>query len=283
MVHDRYLYLPLFGALAFAAAAVADAWASLRPGNVVAREAGREVGLAAVGLVLAVLLVPVTRATNRAWMDEIALWERGVQTNHETAFPHAQLGEAYRQAGRLTEARRELERALELNPSMTATHVMLAAIAQKQGRLTEAEGYLKTVLAHYPDSGNALQLLGVVYQDQGRLDEAANVYEHARRVTPYLRGFHTINLAVMHRLAGRRDLARRALESLGPDLGGSKDPQVMRAWWYLGELNREDGRRDEAIALYEKYLAATQQVTAPDVQELRRIVANQLESVRAAP
>ncbi|HSS76192.1 MAG TPA: tetratricopeptide repeat protein, partial [Thermoanaerobaculia bacterium] len=277
--HDRYLYLPLFGALAFAVIAAADAWSRFRLGKTAAGEAG----FAAVGLGLAALLVPVTRSYNRAWMDEIALWERGVQTNPQTAFPHAQLGEAYRKAQRLAESRRELERALELNPGLTSAHIALAAVAQKQERYVEAEVHLKTVLAQYPDLSNALEMLGMVYRGEGRLAEAITVLEHGRRVTPYQRGSYTVNLAVLQRLSGRSDLARSELESLGADLGGTKDPYVMRAWWYLGELNREAGRKAEAIALYEKYLAATETIDAPDVLALRKAVADKLQELRAAP
>ncbi|MFY9822233.1 MAG: tetratricopeptide repeat protein [Thermoanaerobaculia bacterium] len=285
VAHDRYLYLPLFGALAFVIIAAAEAWARLRPGKPAAGEAGFAViaTFAAMGLVLAALLVPVTRSYNLAWMDEVSLWERGVQTNPETAYPHAQLGEAYRRENRFTEARREFERALERNPGLTSAHVALAALAQKEKRYAEAEEHLKLVLAQFPDLGNALEMLGMVYWGEGRLNEAIAVMEHGRRVTPYRRGEYTVNLAVLQRLSGRSDLARRELESLGSDLGGTKDPDVMRAWWFLGELDREAGRKAEAIALYEKYLAATETAEKPDVLALRRVVADTLQKVRAAP
>ncbi len=277
VAHDRYLYLPLFGALAIAMAAALAGWTRLQP----RRPAASESGLAAAGLVLALLLVPATRSYNRVWLDETALWERGVETNPGTAFPHVQLGETYRQDGRLADARRELERALELNPGITAAHVALAAVARQDGHLPEAEAHLKTVLAQYPDLNNALELLGMVDQAEGKLDEAIAVYEHARRVVPYQRGLYTVNLAVLQKMAGRDALARRELESLGGDLGGTKDPKVMRAWWYLADLDREAGRAAEAIALYEKYMAATETSTAPDVLALRKVTADQLQALRA--
>jgi tetratricopeptide (TPR) repeat protein len=122
----------------------------------------------------------------------------------------------------------------------------------------------------------------MVYWGEGRLAEAITVLEHGRRVTPYKRGAYTVNLAVLQRLSGRSDLARRELESLGGDLGGTKDPDVMRAWWFLGELDREAGRKAEAINLYEKYLAATETMETPDVRALRQVVADTLQKVRAA-
>jgi tetratricopeptide (TPR) repeat protein len=275
VAHDRYLYLPLFGALAFVISAAIEEWVRLRQG----RPAVGDTGFASVGLGLALLLVPATRSYNRVWMDETALWERGVQINPETAFPHVQLGGAYHREGRLADARRELERALALNPGITAAHLSLAAMDVKEGRLAEAETHLKLVLSQFPDLSTALEQQGMVYQAEGKLEEAIAVYEHGRRVTPYQRGLYTVNLAVLQRMSGRSDLARRELESLGADLGGTRAPKVMRAWWYLGELDREAGRKDEAIDLYERYLAATESLTTPDVLALRKIVNDQLQAL----
>ena len=64
---------------------------------------------------------------------------------------------------------------------------------------------------------------------------------------------------------------------------GRVDPKVMRAWWYLGELDREAGRKDEAIELYERYLAATDSLSTPEVLALRKIVADQLQALQSAP
>ncbi len=247
-VHDRYLYLPLFGALACAGTALVDAWGTRK------LSAKREGWLPAwvVGLPLALLLAVVTRSYNRAWMDDVALWESGVRSNPGTAFPHTQLGEAYRKAGRLAEARRELERALELNPAITAAHVALGAVALKEGRLEEAEKHLKQVLDQYPDFGAALDQLGLVYQKEGKLDEAIAVFERGRRAIPYRSALYTVNIAVLEKLQNRAARAQSELESLGDQLETTTDPDVLRAWWYLGELYREQGMSDRALSDYEK-------------------------------
>jgi tetratricopeptide (TPR) repeat protein len=270
-VHDRYLYLPLFGALAFAFVAASD----------LMRRAGWNANaLASLGLVLALGLVPVTRAYNRAWMDEISLWERGVRTNPTTAFPHAQLGEAYRKAGRFAEAQTELSRALELNPGFTTAHIALAAVLYRDGRLEEAESHLKLVLEQHPDLGPALDQLGLVYEKQGKIEDAIAVFERARRAIPYSAALYTVNLAVLHRMANRSAEARRELESILDRLETTTDPSVLRGYWYLGELYREQGQTERAIPLYEKYLAATAAVTTPDVVARRKMVEKQLQESR---
>jgi tetratricopeptide (TPR) repeat protein len=270
-VHDRYLYLPLFGALAFVIMAV---W------ELSARAGVTGKALAIAGLALAVALVPVTRAYNRAWMDEVSLWERGVRSNPETAFPHAQLGGAYRQAGRLGEAKTEFERALALNPGITTAHIGIAAVLFREGRLDEAESHLKTVLDQYPDLAPALDQLGLVYEKEGRIEDAIAVFERARRAIPYRAALYTVNVAVLHRMANRSNEAQRELESILDRLETTTDPSVLRGYWYLGELYREQGQTDRAIALYEKYLTATATMVAPDVVARRKIVEKQLRESR---
>lgn len=276
IVHDRYLYLSAFGALTCLVSLAAEAPALLR------RRAIKAPGmiLTSTALLLALALVPATRAYNRVWANDIALWQRGVQSNPNTALPHLQLGDAYRRRGELDAARIELQRALILNPGITNAHIALAALDRQQGRLGDAEYELNHVLEQYPDLSSAIELLGMVYQAQGRLNEAIALYEHGRRVAPFQRKLFTVNLAVLQRLAGRSDLARRELESLGPDLGGTRDPKVMRAWFYLAELDREAGRDAEATTLYRKYLAATSSVASPDVQALRRVIGQRLRALQ---
>ena len=175
MVHDRYLYLPLFGLIGFLlAAGTRLPWA---------RSARRAPAIiAGGGLALALLLVPVTRAYARAWGSDVTLWEVAIRANPETAFPHAQLADAYRRAGRLGEARAQLDRALTLNPGLTTAHLSLAALDRREGRLQEAEQHLALVLGQHPDQAPAIDLLGLVYQDGRRFDDGIRLYDRGRKL-----------------------------------------------------------------------------------------------------
>ena len=277
-VHDRYLYLPTFGALAFAATALVEA---RKRGTPSARQDDDRKLVWRIGLPVAVLLAVLARSYNPTWSSEIALWERGVATNPGTAFPHVQLGDAYRKVGHLGEARRELERALELNPEITAAHVSIAALDIREGRLDDAVSRLTNVLSQYPSHRVAIEQLGLAYQKLGKLEEAIALFERGRQAVPYRWANYTVNLAVLHGLSNDMERARKELESLGPALRTTKDPDVLRAWSYLGDIYRSRGERAAAITAYETYLAVTDSLDAPEVRALRKVVAETLERMKA--
>ncbi len=277
VAHDRYLYLPLFGALAFAfAAATAALERRLAPSRVAAVVAGG-------GLGLALVLLPVTRATTAVWTSDVTLWEAGIHSNPHTAFPHVQLADAYRRAGRIAEARQQLAQALALNPGVTAARLGLAALDRQAGHLAEAEQNVRVVLTHFPDLAPAIELLGLVYQDEGRYEEAIPLFERGRRALPYRRALYTVNLAVLDRLTGRAAASRRELESLVPELPATRDPKVLSAWFYLGDLHREVGEVAPAIDCYRRYLAATEGLDPREVARLRQAAAVALQSLGAGP
>jgi tetratricopeptide (TPR) repeat protein len=241
-VHDRYLYLPLFGVATIAGVAAAELWARARRSGSV----GNAPAMWAIGAPIAVALMLLTRAYNTAWLDNIAMWESGIRSNPDGAFPHAQLAEAYRKANRLAEARTEAERALQLNPAMTNAHIILGAVAVRENKLDEAERHLNLVLSEYPNMGQALDQLALTYQREGKIEQAIEVFERARRATPLRYALYTVNIAVLHRMANRSDEALSDLLSIRDRLASTSDPMVLRGWWFLGELYREKGSRDEA-------------------------------------
>jgi tetratricopeptide (TPR) repeat protein len=268
-VHDRYLYLPLFGIAMIVGTGCVELWTR-------ARGPGRAGGMSAawaLGLPIAVVLMLVTRSYNTAWLDDIALWTRGVRSNPDSAFTHAQLGEVLRKANRLVEARTELERALALNPAMTNAHIVLGAIAVRENRLDEAIEHLELVVKQYPTHSAALEQLAVAYQKQGKLDQAIEVFERLRRAVPLRHTRYTVNIAVLHRMQDRRDEALADLLSIKDQLNRETDPSALRGWWFLGELYRESGRSEDAMAAYGRYLQATAGNTEPEVVALRKLVA----------
>jgi tetratricopeptide (TPR) repeat protein len=270
VVHDRYLYLPSFAAIAMIVSMLASLAQRLR--SIGPRP--MTLGTAMAGGALALASIPLTIDYSHVWRDDVSLWERGIRTDPLRAFSHAQLGDAYRREGRLADARRELERAAELNPMLTAAQVGLGEIARQEGRYAEAVARIEPVYARAPSLAPAIEVLGMAYQAQGKLAQAIAVYERGRRDLPYQRGPYTVNLAVLRRQAGRADLAKAELESLGPTLGGSHDPKVLRAWWYLGELEREAGHAEAARSYYQRYLTATAALADdPQVRSLRNLVA----------
>jgi tetratricopeptide (TPR) repeat protein len=278
LLHDRYLYLAILGGAACAASLVSEAWDRWVP-------ASARGGLApawAVALPVAILLLLGTRSYVTAWRDEVTLWERAVRINPGAAFPRSQLGEAYRQAGRLDDARRELTLAVERSPNLKFAHSSLGALAVQLGDFGEAERHLRRVLESYPADRPALEQLALAYQKQGRFDDAIALFERGRRSIPARAAIYVVNIAVLQRMAGRAREAEATLRSMGDALSRSADPPVLRAWWYLGELARERGDAASAVASYERYLAATVSLRDPGVASLREAAAKQIRALREA-
>lgn len=67
--------------------------------------------------------------------------------------------------------------------------------------------------------------------------------------------------------------ARAELESLRGILESSTDPAVLVGWFYLGELDREEGRPEAARENYSRYLRATDAIRDdPRVERLRAAI-----------
>ena len=254
IVHDRYLYLPLFGALMVASAAVLEIAAKLRP------RSGPLVDRAIYGgaLILALLLASVTVRYNRVWLSNVALWERAVEVDPGSSLALGQLGNVYRRSGRIPEAKQYLERASEVDPDVTQVILDLGIIALGERRFREAEERFRRVLSVYPDNEVALDQLGATYAAEGRATEATAVFVRARDALPYRRLKYTLNIAVLSAQTGDPVRALAELESVRGELERETDPALLRGYYYLGELYHGAGRKEEANRAYLEFLRKTE-------------------------
>ncbi|MEK6302940.1 MAG: tetratricopeptide repeat protein [Acidobacteriota bacterium] len=276
LVQDRYLYLPVFGAaMLFGGGLVELAGRVIRGG---ARK--RELAAVGAGLLIACALAVITLRFNPVWNNGVSLWEQGVRVDPSSALANAQLGNEYQRAGRLGEAKDAISRAIELGPDMTTAYLTRGIIAVRERRYEDAERDLKQVLNSFPDYDVPREQLAVAYQQQGRLDESIALFEEGRRLIPAKQPLYTINIAVLHKLTNRNAEALAELESLLPGLNSTGDPDVLIAWWYLGELYREQGRADHAVTSYERYLKATEGDGNPQVIRLRDLATQSLRQVK---
>jgi tetratricopeptide (TPR) repeat protein len=128
---DRYLYLPMAG-VAVAVACLLDApWLA-------GREAlRRRVIIGCMAAVAILGLACIER--QRVWADSLALWSDSHRKNPASVTTAAGLGEALREAGRLTEAEALTREAIRLsNGQRGDAWASLALILDAQGRATEA-------------------------------------------------------------------------------------------------------------------------------------------------
>lgn len=267
IVHDRYLYLPLFGALLLALPALAAAAERLL--RIAPPRAERLT--VAVALALSVPLAIETVSYSKVWKSELSLWERAIEVDPESAFNLSKYGNALRRVGRLEEARAALDRSIAIHSNPVAmTDRGILALAE--GRLADAERDLRAVVtqaARYAPLA-AYEHLCLCLQRQGRLEEAAALLRDARERHPYARARVTANLAVLLYGIGRRQEVLAELEAIRPAARAERDPGARKVLFLLGMLYSEMGRADEARATLEEYLALTQGDGDPETQVLRK-------------
>jgi tetratricopeptide (TPR) repeat protein len=186
-------------------------------------------------------------------------------------------------AGKLTEARRTLDRALEFAPNDARALQGLGRVALAQGDPATAEARLMGSLSRHPDRTDALNWLGLArlqlrqyiaaetslrhalrlqpdlnqarnnlglaLHHQGRLDEARICFEEALVRDPAYQNAR-INLANTLRVLGQHVPARRELESVL-----EAHPDSVDALNNLGVVLQDQGRSELALATLTQALA----------------------------
>lgn len=171
---EHRTYLPLAAIVALAAAGAYLALLRVigsreRAGAVVAFGA-----LAAAGV-----LGVETRARNRDYWSEEALWRDTVVKRPADPRPRVAYGDVLLRTGRIAEAEAQFRAALERSPADTVARVRLAAALARQGKVEEAVALLEPLASPPADDPAAHRLLGELYAAQGREGPAVRHLERA--------------------------------------------------------------------------------------------------------
>jgi tetratricopeptide (TPR) repeat protein len=278
LVRDRYLYLPLLGALILFIDPLVRSLSSSR------RFAGRDVSPAfyAIGCVASLGLALISMNYNRVWLNEVALWESGVRTDPNSLWAHMQLAEAYRHAGQLSEAEAIAQKGLVLSPHYNRLRAILGLIYKAQGRNRDAVQELLTVLRQAKESELIVLAAGnlaKIYQDAGNYDDAIRVLQEATVRAPDKRAINSQNVAILQALVGKSKEALATLESTRDLLEKSQNPDVLKSWYYMGELYRELEQPQEAKEAYRHYLKQTTGMASPGLNQTRDLCQRALEEL----
>ena len=194
------------------------------------------------------LLVVITRAQSRTYIDGKTLYETTLRQNPGCWMAHNNLGLWYERDGDMPRAMAEYQSALLLkSDNETAQNNLGGILRQMPGRRDEAFGHLSEAVRLGPGNADAHNNLGVWYEDGGDLADAAAQFELALSSKPDDAEAHSNLGGVLARSPGRLDEAiaqlREALR-LRPD--------YFSASLNLGNaLLAAPGRLDEAIAAYQ--------------------------------
>jgi predicted ATPase len=244
-------------------------------------------GQAAVGSYRAAWAVielqgPLTAAVEMGTQVLLAFRGRGhdsLAAEEQAQLLHT-LGRAKQRAGRLEDARADLEASLAIDRKRGdrqgegRTLAILATLPLNNGRLEEARAQLESALVIHREVGDrraegiALGNLGLAHHEQGRLEDASVQLEAAlsihreignRRSEGIVRG----NLGNLRREQGRMEEARTDFEAalaIHREVGNRRFEAIVLG--NLGSLNRNLGRWEEARTRFAEALAIHREVGA---------------------
>jgi hypothetical protein len=202
LVAARYSYLACLGFALLVGAGVW--WLARRAQGPPPARAWAGVGGAVVVIAgLAGLGTLASRQTH-VWRDSETLWAHVVSVDPASSIAHNNLGFAYLQQGRLSEAEREITTALRLDPEWELAHANLAVVLLRQGKLAEAGearvqlGYMllkhgkyeaaidlfRKEVASRPGDAGAHNNLGAALLLRGQVGPAIGEFEEALRINP---------------------------------------------------------------------------------------------------
>ena len=213
------------------------------------------------------------------WDSAIAIYEHAINLAPEEDFYYLFLGRAYlekstvtpdrqEQIGLLQEAERLLLRAQALNPLNTDHTANLARLntrwsqlaadsAVRAERVDEAELFYREAISLSPrNSIIRNEYAGLVYELKGDCDGAIATYDEAVRADPYYpvsyfaRADIHINCAASLPEDERNEGYGLALASIQEGL--ELDPNNVRAWQQLGQINQQLGEYDAALAAFDE-------------------------------
>ena len=138
----------------------------------------------AVLSIIVVIFAAMTVQRNRAFANNITLWEDVVRKSPGKARAHFNLGLAYQLDSRPNDAIREYKVTLSLNPLVPATYSNIAALELDGGKLDEAEKTLLRLTEMAPQQAEAFVNLSVLYLRQREPAKAIAAADRAIAIKP---------------------------------------------------------------------------------------------------
>ena len=271
IVHDRYLYLPLLGALMIVfitAAKFLSERSVLIAGGIVAAVFGFQ-----------------TVIYNQTFASDVSLWANA-STVDGSAFSLSQYGSALYAADRFENAVDAYSASIDADANGVLSHLGRGQTYLKLRKYPEAEADLKFVIAQPPGTMEAYQLylayeaLGVAYSEQKRFPEAVTNFEESIAKLPMYKAALTVKLAIILYQSGQKQRAFTELVNVQDAARSETLPGSRSVFLRLGMLYAEAGRRDQARGALQEFLSLTANSADKTITAERELATRQLQALR---
>lgn len=278
IVHDRYLYMSVFGFVILVFSFVAEygtkRWSP-----------AAEKYIFGASLLIVSVLATQTYSYNRVWLNDISLWRHAVTIDDMSSTNWRQLGAELVELNDMNAAGDAYRRSLQIRQDPLAL-MGSSRVAIAKGDFAAAVRDLEKIINMPPESLNAYTLyqsyesLAVAHQQQRNYSAAESRLREARDRLPIYHAALTEKLAVILYLQNRKPEALAELESVRSQARTEMLIASKSVFLRLGMLYSELGRKAEARTALEEFLASTANVR--DKAELadRRMAAELLRNLR---
>lgn len=168
-------------------------------------------------------------------------YEQSMKYTGDFAASRHNLGNLYRNLGRLAEAEAEYRMAAQIDDKFFPAKVNLANVLNALGKNEEAEKLLREVIKAHPEVTGARYSLGLLLAEMEKFGEAILYLEQATRETPY-NGRVFYNYGLLLNQSGDKEKAEAALlKAFG------LEPENSSFIYAISTFYLEQGKREKAL------------------------------------
>lgn len=154
-------------------------------------------------------------------------------------------------AGNTAAAITSYEDAIKASPDYLQAHINVGAIYYEQGKLPEAAGHLEAAIKLDSMNADAYKNLGLVHTQAGEFDKASVAFTHLNTIDPKAAASGWSALGAAKKKKGDTAGAKGAYET-----AVKLDPTDSKAFYNLGNIQKDANQFEDAIATYKKAIAA---------------------------
>jgi protein O-mannosyl-transferase len=241
---EHWLYVPLIGI------AVTAGYGLVRFAGIIAPR-NREISnflITVISFCVIIYLSAITISQNKVWRDSETLYNHTLRYAPESPRVHYNLGNTYREGGRLLDAEREYKISIELDPNFHSSHFNLGLTYTSMGDFETAITEFQKSAELEPGSYKSYNALGLAYKDKGEPDKAVLQYKKALELAPDYADAHN-NLGDAY---FNNDMYEEAEDEFRKAL--AINPSYAQALNNLGVSLITQGRAEEAVSAWKASL-----------------------------